>query len=824
MKRLLLLVATLYAMLFAGCVQESTTDISGESGSVFKVTVAESRTSMGDKEGTTYPIYWSEGDCLAINGKKSLSAVISDEDRSVATFEMEEAVRAPYSVTYPYCATTTASQAKVEFVAEQSYCEGSFGEGYAPMCGYATTASSTIALKHLAGVLRFPVKATQSGTLLDKIVITSLNDKLSGEFIVDCQSGALTPMESASNSVTYDLPNNFALSTKDESVFYIALPAGNISECTVEFIEESGDKMVQHWSPKSAVSAGVVREFKSIEYKRGTIGSLSPFAVDEDTLIIPYTTIYGYVKDTSGNPIKGVAVSDGFSVVATDEKGYYTMSVSSDTWYIYISLPAEYEVPINEYGQPCFFKRYPSASQQYDFTLTPLEGGKETKFALFSFADPQVSNSTGLSRFKNTAVPNTKKYVTEVANTGMPCYGITLGDIISNSSTNNDEQYRDDMRDGFAVSKIGMPVFQVMGNHDVTFYNESNQIYPDERSSTFQLKAQRNFEDMYGPVNYSFNRGDVHIIGMRDIVYSSTITPTIKTGFLYSQLQWLRQDLALVPKDKMVVLCVHIQLFNGTSNYTQDVLKLLNEYENVHILSGHTHLQHNYIHKFESSTHTNIYEHNTCAFCGAWWSAKIAGDGTPNGFNVWIADGNKFADWYYMGYSPGANTRSHQMRIYRGNEVTGGEISGTNTYGIKGYYGFNYGEDVILANVYNADNNWKISVYENGVYSGDMTKLAKSSPSLSALVGDYTKSNPRRAADGVVTSHDFYVTGLHLGILGRYGADGASSGAWTGCYHMYKYQLKDKNAVVKVVAKDGFGNEYVETSFTKGTDYTNMTW
>ena len=825
MKKSILFVALFYALLFTGCVQESTTDISGESGSVFKVAVAESRTSMGEKDATQYPVYWSEDDCLAINGQKSQPALISNDDRSVATFKMDATVRAPYYVTYPYCTSTTASQAKVEFPAEQLYCEGSFGEECAPMCGYATTATSTVTLKHLAGVLRFPVKAEKEGILLDKVVITSLNDKLAGEFVVDCQSGTLTSVESASNSVTYDLPDNFTLSTKNESLFYITIPAGSIGECTVEFIEESGDKMVKHWDPSSDITAGVVREFKSIVYQRGTVGSLTPFTVDADTLIIPYATVYGYVKDNAGNPIKGVAVSDGFTVVPTDENGYYSMSVSSDTWYIYISIPAEYEVPINEYGQPCFYKRYPSTSPQFDFTLTPLKGGKESRFALFSFADPQVSNSTGLGRFKNTAVPNTKKYVTEVANTGMPCYGITLGDIISNSSTNNDEQYRDDMRDGFAVSKIGMPVFQVMGNHDANFYSSTSPIiYPDETSSTFQLKVQRNHEAIFGPVNYSFNRGDVHIVGMRDIVYTSTTTASYKTGFLYAQLQWLRQDLALVPKDKMVILCVHIQLFNGTSNYTQDVLKLLNEYENVHILSGHTHIQHNYIHKFESSPHTNIYEHNTCAFCGAWWSAKIAGDGTPNGFNVWIADGNKLVDWYYMGYSTGANTRSHQMRIYRGNGVTGGEISGTNTYGIKGYYGFNYGDDVILANVYNADNNWKISVYEDGVYSGDMTLLAKSSPSLSSLVGSYTKADPRRAADGVVTSHDFYVAGLHLGILGRYGADGASSGAWTGCYHMYKYTLKNKNATVKVVAKDGFGNEYVETKFTVGTDYTNAKW
>ena len=168
-----------------------------------------------------------------------------------------------------------------------------------------------------------------------------------------------------------------------------------------------------------------------------------------------------------------------------------------------------------------------------------------------------------------------------------------------------------------------------------------------------------------------------------------------------------------------------------------------------------------------------------------------------------------------MGYSKGMNTRSHQMRLYRGNAVTGAAISGTNTYTNKGYYAFNFAEDILLANVYNADPSWKIEVYEDGVYSGDMTKLADSNVKYSALVGTYTKTDPRRAADGVVTSHDMYVAGLFLGYYGR---NPESAGSWSMCYHMYQYKLKNKNASIKVVATDGFGNQYTETVITEGTD------
>ena len=140
---------------------------------------------------------------------------------------------------------------------------------------------------------------------------------------------------------------------------------------------------------------------------------------------------------------------------------------------------------------------------------------------------------------------------------------------------------------------------------------------------------------------------------------------------------------------------------------------------------------------------------------------------------------------------------------------------------MKGYYAFNFADDVLLANVYNADSKWKIEVYEDDVYSGNMTKVTEYQPSFSALIGDRTIDNPRRADNGVVTSVDFYATGLHLGILNRASsATKPGNGAYNVCWHMFQYKLKNKNAKIKVVATDRFGNKYTETKITEGTDYS----
>jgi hypothetical protein len=586
--------------------------------------------------------------------------------------------------------------------------------------------------------------------------------------------------------------------------------------------------MTSTWSP-SNIKKGVVREFKPITYKRGATGSLEAYASEEDDFFYTfeyYDTVYGFVKDVNGNPISGVAVSDGFSVTTTDAMGHYTLKdVTADCRYIYISVPSEYEIPINELGQPCFYKKfeYPGISPQYDFTLTPLAGGKEEKFALFTLGDIHIAAEDRYNRLINEAVPGIRTQCEELTAQGIPCYGITLGDIVSNGPTLNAGEFRTYAREGLSVTNVGLPVFQVMGNHDNTFYNADNPIEADERSSTFELAAQREHEDIFGPINYSFNRGDTHIIGMRNIIYTVNYSPSgYQRGFLDSQFEWLQQDLALVPKDKKVVLCVHIPLLNSDINHIQDVLALLNTFEEAHIMSGHTHYTYAYEYETLNTGYDKLFEHNMGAICGCWWRSNLCGDGSPCGYGVFISEGNTFSDWYYTGFNEGMNTRSHQMRLYRGNAITGAEISGKNNNGTKGYYAFNFDDDILLANVYFADSQWTMKVYENDVYSGDMEIVThKRRPILKEMLGDGSYENPFRST--YETGSDMYVTGLHLGILGHADSneDGdIATGANQYCHHMYKYQLKNKNAKIKVVAEDRFGNEYTETKITEGTDYS----
>ena len=498
------------------------------------------------------------------------------------------------------------------------------------------------------------------------------------------------------------------------------------------------------------------------------------------------------------------------------------MKPSTDAWYIFYSTPANCEIIKNHNG-PKFFTRVEKGIKEYSFELKLLPDGKpEEKFALLTFADPQVSSDTGLKRFKNEAIPGIKAYAKTL---DIPHYGITLGDIISNSTSDQDLEltrgnstaYMGQMLEAMRPSVVGFPIFQVMGNHDCNYFGRPNPLVPDATSSTTQLKAQREFESTFGPINYSFNRGGAHIVGMRDIWYKNDYsTRDYATGFTKEQYEWLKADLALVPKDKMVVLCVHIPLFGSASksgesgHYVTEVHDLLNEFKEAHVISGHTHYQRNY----EHSTY-KIFEHNMGTVCGTWWSSNICGDGTPNGYGVFIGEGNTFSNWYYMGYHEGMNTRNDQLRLHRGNAITGAmRQSVSSSQNGTGYYSYNFADDVIIANVYNADSKWKIEVYEDDVMTGEMTRIANKSVSYDKLVGNYTMDDPRQITDGTVAPYDMWSVGIQVGELNRVG----SNGSWIQCYHLYRYTLKNKDAKVKVVAIDRFGNRYTADKFVDYQD------
>ena len=508
--------------------------------------------------------------------------------------------------------------------------------------------------------------------------------------------------------------------------------------------------------------------------------------------------VSGYLKYEDGTPAVGVSVSDGFEVTQTDAEGKYSLTVRQDTYYIYYTVPADCQVPINSYGQPAFFEKYLESRTTYNFTLKKLPNGKESKFALFCLADPQCRNSTHRNRFNTECVPDLKAHV---ASKGVPCYGVTLGDVAYSEGNQNCDAQMPYMRDHMAKSNVGMPIFQTMGNHDYSFFSSSKPISADVTSSTYNMKAQRVFESVFGPIDYSWDRGDVHIVCMRNMQWNSNKdAANYSMCFTDEQYNWLRQDLQYVPKDKMVIFCVHIPLLNSTNKNVQNVITLLKQFKEAHIMSGHTHYSRN-----EPTRSGGIFEHVHAAVCGNWWWSRVNGDGAPNGYGVYDIDGNTITNWYYKGVNAGMNDRDYQMRLYRGNLKCGGEHE---------KFELQFGDNVLLANVFNADNKWTVKVYEDDVYSGTMTMIPNNKTSPSA-------GNPTKPSTS--SSQDWWAIGYHIGVVGRGYVGGGRANYLSNCFHIYKYTLKNKNAKIRVEATDRFGRTYSSTEIIGDYDYSLMT-
>ena len=78
-----------FALSVAGCTTPSAEDggtTANEGVTTLTLSIQSTRTSLGEKVGDTYPVFWSEGDRIAINGIASEEALIDATNKSTASF------------------------------------------------------------------------------------------------------------------------------------------------------------------------------------------------------------------------------------------------------------------------------------------------------------------------------------------------------------------------------------------------------------------------------------------------------------------------------------------------------------------------------------------------------------------------------------------------------------------------------------------------------------------------------------------------------------------------------------------------------------------
>lgn len=372
-------------------------------------------------------------------------------------------------------------------------------------------------------------------------------------------------------------------------------------------------------------------------------------------------------RDADEPGLPGVGVSNGKDVVATDKDGRYSLAVDDDT-IIFVIKPSGYRTVIDSLNISRFYYIHkPNGSPKLDFPgvdpTGPLPAAidfplvkvdEPTAFDVIFFGDPQPRNQQEIDYIAHDVV---EELVGAKAS-----FGVTLGDILFDDLSLFDSFNR-------TLSHIGVPWYNVIGNHDINFASEVDEL------------SDETYERVYGPPYYSFNYGNVHFIAVDDVHWLRDGDKKMyRSGLSEEQLTFIENDLKLVPQDKLVVAMMHIPLVKSTpwiEPRRERLLRALETREHCISLAGHTHHHEHVMMKNEEGWKGNKPHHHiiNVTVCGAWWSGKpdetgiphtMCADGTPNGYTIMHFDGIN----YLLDYKAARRDDNEQIRITAPEVVT----------------------------------------------------------------------------------------------------------------------------------------------------------
>ncbi|WP_216851169.1 metallophosphoesterase N-terminal domain-containing protein, partial [Acidisphaera sp. L21] len=331
--------------------------------------------------------------------------------------------------------------------------------------------------------------------------------------------------------------------------------------------------------------------------------------------------------------VPGVMVSNGRDVVKTDADGRYAIPVRAGD-SVFVIKPAGYMTPVDPATQlPRFSYLHvpqgtPDLGQRFagiaptgplpasiDFALRKQD--EPATFDALLFTDPQPETIAEIGYIRDDVVITTAGV--EAA------FGITHGDLMF-----DDLAYYD--RFNRIVGTIGLPWYNCPGNHDM------NLEAPDNTHS------RETFKRVFGARYSAFQYAGVTFFMLDNVEYLGTDTGRpngfgkYRGHFGPDQLAFVRNVLANVPRDDLVVISHHIPLRTqqgtepGVANIDNaDFFAAISTHPNTVSFSGHTHTnEHWYFGAADGYTAGTTHHHHVlAAVSGSWWSGPYDERGIP---------------------------------------------------------------------------------------------------------------------------------------------------------------------------------------------------
>ncbi|WP_355608821.1 calcineurin-like phosphoesterase family protein [Xanthomonas cannabis] len=339
--------------------------------------------------------------------------------------------------------------------------------------------------------------------------------------------------------------------------------------------------------------------------------------------------------------LAGIAVSNGEQIVRTDAQGRYRLPVR-DGQTVFVIKPGDRRFVPAADGLPGFWRHYAplgsvthkyqgitstgSSTQGWDFALTPRADAGGNGFDMLVFADSQTASLTDVGYYQ-------RDIVAPLVGKTSARLGTTLGDIVN-----------DDLSLYPALNKVttqlGVPWFHVPGNHDLNI------------DAGDDLQSLDSWRAVYGPDTYAVEEANASFVFLDDVIYIPGGKPAYVGGLREDQFVFLQHYLAQVPRGRLLVLGMHIPLFDAAPGQEtfrhadrSRLFALLKDFPHVLVLSAHSHTQRQIDHGANEGWHGErpLHEYNVGAACGAFWSGvkdadgipdATMSDGTPNGYAV----------------------------------------------------------------------------------------------------------------------------------------------------------------------------------------------
>lgn len=441
------------------------------------------------------------------------------------------------------------------------------------------------------------------------------------------------------------------------------------------------------------------------------------------------------VRDTGEEGLKDIRVSNQSEIVKTDREGRYRLPIDDDT-ILFVIKPRGWMTPVDENKLPRFYYVHkPKGSPKsrhagvaptgplpasVDFPLHPQK--EPDRFRAILFGDTQPRNQQEIDYIAHDVVEGLIGADVSL--------GITLGDVVFDDLSLFGSLNR-------TIALIGVPWYNVLGNHDI------NQDAADDKHS------DETWERVYGPSYYAFEHGPVHFLVLDDVVWTGATAAgerRYKGGLGPKQMAFIKNDLALIPKDQLVVLMMHIPLTNVEDR--QELYRLIEQRPFALSLSAHTHnQQHRFLTKEDGWNGPQPHHHVVhVTVCGSWWSGApdengiphaTMNDGAPNGHSILTFDGQKYA----LEFKAARRPADHQMNIYAPEEVAASEADKTE----------------VLVNVFAGSERSKVEMRlgESGAWV-PMTRTAREDPYFAALKQAEAGPNPppgRRLPNALLSPH-----------------------------------------------------------------------